>query len=579
MEKKRKLPARSTRAEPAGKRRASKSPDRRQSSTPAATAPPPPPPPIAATLPTKLEPNKPLPTVDEPQSDNLSSTEFQSISESGVLAESIHRSRQKWISEGIFEKYWTKPVKKKGSTDPPPNNPDIKTMQKLGTCVITVEPHSFDAIMWQVKEDNPTPVQTPTSHQAMYRPILQYGPPNGMLPPPMPTPPPPQHKQFTPQPTPQASPRMQDTVMKNTSPAPAPKPVQTSAPFAGTSASPQTPNPALPNPANPPNQPQTTPATSVDSAPTDKSKDPVIQMLAERASTDADLKALMRIVANGQATKDQLQRFQSHIDDLTLLQKSREASTQPSPKPPNSQQAAPAQVAHQVNQAPPPNPRPVSTPVPAVRAAPTPPPTNNPFSQQNTQFQSQPQALRSKGPVPSAKSDITKVLLEFTGQGSSGDRFAFPRFSILEYQQNQVIASFLIVRRGSTSEYPRYDPQLDYYQPVTIRLYAHQGRQLEALQKVVAPQDEVREYMNTIMDKATRAEYVLLAMRLPKESDAPPQVEKLAPAEPHHTPELLWATTNNTPPIANKVVKPPKKPVFEQDNYQSFINSVSSSTT
>jgi hypothetical protein len=79
MEKKRKLPARRTRAEPAGKKRAlSKSPERRQTSTPAAPAPP-----LVAepTLPTSIETNKPLPTVDEPQPDDLSSTEFQSISE------------------------------------------------------------------------------------------------------------------------------------------------------------------------------------------------------------------------------------------------------------------------------------------------------------------------------------------------------------------------------------------------------------------------------------------------------------------------------------------------------------------
>jgi hypothetical protein len=466
-------------------------------------------------------------------------------------------------------------VKKKGNTDPPPNNPDIKSMQKLGTCVITVEPHSFDAIMWQVKEDNLIPVSKPVSQQPIYRPIIQYGPPNGMLPPPAPTPPPIPHKQFTPQPTPQASPRMGDTFMSKSGPAATPKPTQPMSPYAGNVSNQEGAQPAPLSSSHPPNPPQAVPAAISESTPSDKSKDPVIQMLAERASTDPDLKALMRIVANGQATPEQLKRFQSHIDDLTRLQKSKEASAQPSQQPAVSQ---PPQAARPANPPPAPAQKSAPSPAPAVRAAPTPPPTT-PFVRQEPQ--NQPQALRSKGPVPSTKSDITKVLLEFTGQGSSGDRFEFPRFSILEYQQNQVIASFLIVRRGSTSEYPGYDPSLDYYQPVTIRLYAHQGRQLEALQKVVAPADEVREYMNTIMDKATRAEYVLLAMRLPKESEAPRVIERPATGHDnnHSVAEpVLWATTNNTTSNPTKVVKPPRNPVFEQDKYQTFINSVSSTT-
>jgi hypothetical protein len=66
---------------------------------------------------------------------------------------------------------------------------------------------------------------------------------------------------------------------------------------------------------------------------------------------------------------------------------------------------------------------------------------------------------------------------------------------------------------------------------------------------VVAPPDEVREYIDTIMDKATRAEYVLLAMRLPKEAEAPPPAKEPVPAEDHIITDgqVLWATTNSTP--------------------------------
>jgi hypothetical protein len=38
--------------------------------------------------------------------------------------------------------------------------------------------------------------------------------------------------------------------------------------------------------------------------------DQVIEMLADRAAIDQDLKALMRIVADGKAAKEELQKFQ-----------------------------------------------------------------------------------------------------------------------------------------------------------------------------------------------------------------------------------------------------------------------------
>lgn len=126
-----------------------------------------------------------------------------------------------------------------------------------------------------------------------------------------------------------------------------------------------------------------------------------------------------------------------------------------------------------------------------------------------------PQALRSKGPLPAPKPDVSAVLFDF----GTGDRYLFPKFSILQYLQaphgHQVLASFLIVRKGSTSEYGG-DPGLDYYQPVTIRIWTHNKHHLEHLFKVVAPVDEVRRYMDDVMDNMKRAEYILLAMRLPR---------------------------------------------------------------
>lgn len=51
-------------------------------------------------------------------------------------------------------------------------------------------------------------------------------------------------------------------------------------------------------------------------APVTQARDPVILLLASRAADNAELKALMRIVATGNASQEQFRIFQRHIDEL-----------------------------------------------------------------------------------------------------------------------------------------------------------------------------------------------------------------------------------------------------------------------
>jgi hypothetical protein len=271
-------------------------------------------------------------------------------------------------------------------------------MTKLGTCTITVEPHIFEATMYAIKDQTPRP-PIPTITQPMYRPIIQYGPPGGMMPPPAPPAPSPvqQKPPLPPQPTAYPSPKTQDVHITGSSPAPPPNNPHTPGPHTNGVAG------ALPNghsPATPAHPPPAPPTQSGG-----KSTDPVIQMLAERASTDPDLKALMRIVANGEASADELKKFQGHIDELTKLEKARQAAAQPSapanlPPPPPPPAAQPPQTNGQP-------PKHSQSPAPAtpVKTAPTPPPAPRP----EPQFQPQPQALRSKGPLPSSKPESSVV--------------------------------------------------------------------------------------------------------------------------------------------------------------------------
>ncbi|KAK3689582.1 hypothetical protein B0T22DRAFT_174153 [Podospora appendiculata] len=821
MERKRKLPARAAaRVEQIAKKRTLTPPQRRSETPASATAPPepeptpvlePPPP-----LPKSITPGKPLPTVETPQPDDLSNKDYQSTQESGVLGESITRSRQRWITEGIFEKYWSKPTKKKGVLIEDPNNPPKESMAKLGLVTITVEPHVFEATMYAVKDPKP-PSQTP---QPTFRPIIQYGPPNGVMPPPPPPPaasPAPKQappaKAATPAPSPSPTPAPGATQTQTTAqtqvpnqpaaqaptqppPRPSPQPpsqssaetattipqpvtkseVQPPPPpqshtqFTNTAPAPEPPKPVpiipstvpwgpvssprgmesvlAPNsfvsqPSRPPAatpaiasqlrpppshhpptigsmitptagpaaplRPPAVPLTNAPSRPAANGvpaagpagkpapgTDPIILTLAEKAGEDPGLRDLMKKVALGNAAKHELERFQSIIDAITAESKRRGTPVGPSAdrllvdgrtvryfadevgaildivlssnpkqtsadlKPPagsdplvvllvkaaldevktrdmvrriadNKPQYSDAtdlkvildrlrtklakdKERQQAQSSPAPTPTtttattataatatatatPKTNGAPSSQAAPSPSPAAGalPATQPLAQ-----QALRSKGPPPPPKPDISAVVFEFSG--GTGDRYLFPKFSMLENVavgpgQQQVVASFLIVRRGSKSEYPVADPELDYYQPITIRLFTTSGKHLDSLARVVAPQEEVRRYMDDIMDKMTRAEYILLAMRLPrsdgkeepgstdekeKESQAngPAAAVKQSEVEivqPPPHPGVLWG--NSKPPKPEIRELPPRskvyKPMDVDDQYQSFVSSVS----
>ncbi|KAI1184561.1 hypothetical protein F5B17DRAFT_442535 [Nemania serpens] len=730
MERKRKMPARAAaRVEHVAKKRNSTPPDVSVASTPpSAAASPQPPESVAqesssasafasASLPKSLQPGQPLPTVEKPQSDDLSNKEFQSIQESGVAAESLARSRQKWIHDGVFEKYWTKPTKRKGVVKEDSNNPAKDTMTKIGHITITVEPHLLEATMYAVKEPRPAPPANST-----VRPIIQYGPPNGAMPPP-PKPtisstavsaptsatissrspsqtpaqaaqsprgnekPPVQQSPSTststsaatlsqtqkidiqrPQPPAPAensvvSPRGLESVLAAPQPAHAPvlgpthsRPPQP--PFSqppATSAHPlHAPNapPArlsvgpTPTPSDPVASAQTTPPPPKPAPSPASGADPIIVTLAERASEDPHLRDLMKRVAVGEAAAHELAHFQRIIDQITLDYKKKGGQQGPSPDRLIVDGRTVKYFADEVRNIsdiilasnptqrssdlrPPPGSDPLvillvkeTLDKPATKALvqrvaegntkytdavelktlldklhtivkqATAPPSSNTASQATstpvkteegakkspTPAPASQQALRSKGPPPPTKPDISAVVLEFAG--GTGDRYLFPKYSILEFsaEGTQVVASFLIVRKGSKLEYGG-DRALDYYQPITLRLQSTAPKVLENLARVVAPQDEVQRYMDDVMENMTRAEYVLLAMRLPRGEKEEPEDRSDTPrvsetSQAAQLPGILWdSRPTSTRPSSAKPT--PAKSINEDEQYQSFIRSIS----
>jgi len=290
--------------------------------------------------------------------------------------------------------------------------------------------------------------------------------------------------------------------------------------------------------------------------------DPVVVLLIREALDNPKVRGMIKRIAEGKTEFTDTMELKSHMDKV-LMQARQDAEADETAKrlDPGEKYEDP----------------------PFIRFGNT---TQNASTSQNTSTpqnaSTSQQALRSKGPPPAAKPDFSAVVLEFAG--GTGDRYLFPKYSILQYsaEGTQVIASLLIVRKGSNLEYGG-DPTLDYYQPVTIRLRSSSPKVLENLARVVAPKEDVQRYMDDIMDNMTRADYVLLAMRLPRpdredQSDEREDTGKAAEAsQPSHPPPVLWDTSSKPTPTRPASAKPTSaaRPASDDDQYQSFIASVS----
>ena len=458
--------------------------------------------PIEEGLPVKLREGQPLPTLTQPQDTDISTKAFQAISESGVLAAAIERSRQKWMVDGVFDRYWSKPSKKKGTGEA--LQPAKESMTRLGSCSMIIEPHAFDITLYTVK-DMSMSYQYPAFPPAPQPSYSQYSP----------------YPQSTPYPSSYGAPFTGSSVPdQHSHPS---NSAQTSLPTfregfgrLDSQGPPPIYHPQTPTPAPAPESRRMSKSSSSSHEGRLKegvSSDPVIQMLATRAASDPRLKSLMKIVAAGNASPEQLKEFQAHIDELNTLLKSPQSPTHqrrnesggqyPAPSSEASRTQAPSMTAgSQQGTTSAPVPTPSQTAVAPIKTEPLP-----------SLFSPVPPPVKARH--PSNKSDIQSIVFDFNG---TGDRFSFPRFSILDYLPGgmQVIVSFLIIRRGNLSASLKYKDTKSYYQPVTLRLNSHHPRLLEPLARVVASPDEVRKYMDSIFDKMNRADEVYLPMRLPR---------------------------------------------------------------
>ena len=418
-------------------------------------------------------------------------------------------------------------------------------MSKLGVCSLIIEPHVFEITLYTVK-DNPmtyAPIQPPPISSPQYNPFATtatYPPYN-----------------------------------YNTAPAPPKYQAQQQGHSSQTTLPPFREGFAQYGPQEPPpikHAPVPTPAPIVaPKSPTragarctsqrggsqdqncEPKQDPVIQMLATRAASDHGLKTLMKVVASGQASENQLKDFQDHIDELNTILKSQPKLHEPlhedkRPQPParGGQEYVSRIVV------------PTSKPDSSWTQIPSVAPYSNPHAQVPS-IKTEPSSKIQPFNAPSASSksaytvhkpEVNSIVFDF---GGTGDRFSFPRFSILEYVYGgtQVVVSFLVIRRGSAAKPGKYKDTKSYYQPVTMRLSTSHPRILEPLAKIVAPPEEVRRYMDSVFDKMSRAETVFLATRLPRAPDAegPPKPETIPQSDPQEV-RPVYPPPNSIMPLA-----------------------------
>ena len=463
-------------------------------------------------LPTRIIADKPLPTSRQKQSPDLSLKEYQSVAESAILAASLLQSRMRWLYHGVFDKYWVKPAKRKGF-EPPLNNPDVKSMARLGNATITIEPHTFDVTFYVVRDTTiPPPYQRhpnqhttkqmgPPSHpvqQTAYPPYPSYQQPR-----PSPVPPPAQPapalnpSSNSKSATPAQSVNVQSlaNTPHNGPPTDPLKQESTSQPSYSAPPPAQTP-PAPPTPLEPPAQTQQAspkPNPPAAAPPKGSTQDPVIQMLAARAAADPQLKELMKIVATSRASPEQLKEFQSHIDEFHEMIRRQEAERLAKSEKSTPEQPPTTQTPTSTSQ-PPANHTAPSTPIGSDAAISTLQPAKSlantpvqPPAPVTAQTQPRQQPLPAPGALPGVMHTVPKptppatrvaamagyagyplsasprpeplikhVVMEFTSVPSGSisacpDRWLFPEHAVLEMRPNglDMVCSFLVERKGS----------------------------------------------------------------------------------------------------------------------------------
>ncbi|KAJ4357338.1 uncharacterized protein N0V89_001913 [Didymosphaeria variabile] len=474
-------------------------------------------------LPLRVVEGQPLPTLSEPQSLDLSSQEYQDIQHSGVLSASLQRSRAIWVSGTnfrLFHAFFTPPKKVADRTEEDKQNIQrqkeiVRNFPQVGEAQLVIEPHTFPIRLYGPRE--------------AVRQVQKKAPTYGQWP---------NHNQQSPY------------QYNHTPPQHQPPPQQR----------PPQPKPQPQKPVPPPQAP---------------APDPVIHMLAQRAGQDPELKAVMKIVAAGQATKEQLEFFQGHISELTnILQKQKDAGIQHAPPPPPPPKPAttprpqpiappPQSVAPTPTPPPPPPKQEQQQPIPPKQPAPSPTPPHvqqpqmapappgplqapHPGNYKYKQTYNQPQQYHQHhaqqySPVYQAPRATYRPLV-FDFKEGNGDKFYFPTYSFMEWLPNNSGAKFSFL---VTKMKPKPPPATNIKTPATPAP--------KVAQSPAAPASTVPTPTPTPAGDANNVS---------TPNGAPPNIATPGPAQA--TPTAAPAPTTTPLPPATPYVPPPRIEDFDE---------------
>jgi hypothetical protein len=214
--------------------------------------------------------------------------------------------------------------------------------------------------------------------------------------------------------------------------------------------------------------------------PPENSNQATIAKLQYIAQRDPSLNDLMKVVAGGKASPEQISTFQEYIT---------RARTMPMP--------AELLARYNYYRPPPPPPPPQRYKQKPVKA-PKPPKPPKP----------QPKKPRASYTL---KKDMKNIIVVFEFKDNPADRFVLPKDSVLEVlPSGEVLVSFLVVHENESSTKKKRPQQGDappeplYYTPMTITIRNVPSRSIQIVERCVHRYEKVVKRMEEIIKKATR---------------------------------------------------------------------------
>ncbi|KAK9479281.1 hypothetical protein V1514DRAFT_356047, partial [Lipomyces japonicus] len=459
--------------------------------------------------------------MDKQQPDYEKINEPMSFFETGTIGVSLERSRRTWLTGCMFEKYWTRPQRGRKSADIQHNSKE--KMAKLGECKVQIGPHFFEWRLFTVRDDSYVPKEEPkprpvastslpptstalnmastsVSPHAVAQPVNQIPIPSATV-------------------NSSAAPAQTQNVTATQTQSPSTHSQTSPTNAQSTTAIPQVPrlNSQAPH-ANPQGfraNMQTHPHPPAPRPQVRTANDELVAKLHAMARADPNFDILLKAVASGNQTQEQMRRFHAYLNDYKGVLNNKSQNT----------------------------------------------PSQAPYGS------SSPIVSRPKL-EPRKKEIIRDQMLIFEFKDNPTDRYLFPKKSLLKIASDGSITATLLLLAGlprdteepkmkkkakdnqnnntksdtTTEKNPSFAPEsLKAHTPITIKFFNVSRKQQEMMIRSVASEEDSKPFLQKLVAETPRTQNWWVYYKLGE-----PEVELLD--------KLIEAIGNNNP---NAKKKPP----------------------